>query len=302
MYKLLAFIKNYSRFLFAFLFLIIITAIILLLVYRLINPPVNIIAEFVELGPLYKRMPVYFRGYKIGNTSKIRPSKDYKTTLVTIVFYPDDLKLPENIYAKVKKLTNGVDYISLEYPEKPSLQKLKTGSVIHGSTSLDIQSFMNAQAEGGTLGSITSNIDSTLAEFTKVGKDTQKLIQTLTATVNENRNSIKNSVNNFNIATKNLSQMSENLNKAISLEKMENSTSNLEDITNNINKMTQNLEQATENLDLTMNRVDSILCEIDGTAKNLNAVTLGIRKTLNKNMGALKLFLGKPVSNKCQNN
>ena len=78
----------------------------------LLNPPVKVIAEFSELGPFYKTMPVYYKGYKIGKTGKVRPSKDFKTTLVSIIFYPEELKLPANVSAKVKQLSNGIDYIS----------------------------------------------------------------------------------------------------------------------------------------------------------------------------------------------
>jgi len=304
MNKILIFAKKYSRLIGAILLILFLTALILLIFYRFLNPPISVVAEFIELGPLYKKMPVYYKGYKIGRTSTIKPSKDYKVTLVTIVFYPDDLKLPENIEAKVKKLSNGIDYINLEYPEKPSSRLLKTGSVIHGVTSLDIQSFMNAQVESGTLGNITENVGSTLAVFSQVGEDASTLIKTLTATVNENRNSIKNSVNNLNIATSNINKMTAKLDNAISQEKIESATNDIGKTSASIAQTSANIEQitadiqlATANLNQTMVRIDSTLCQINGAATNINAITAGVRKTLSENMAAFKIFFGRPIKN-----
>ena len=306
--KLFVFIKKYSRIILALFIIFFLTAGLLWFVYKVLNPPITVVAEFNELGPLYKKMPVYYKGYKIGNTSKIRPSKDFRTTLVTIVFYPDELKLPENIAAKVKRLNNGVDYLNLEYPEKPSKKLLKTGSVIHGMTSLDIQSFMSAQVESGALGSITENVDSTLATFDKVGKDASILINTLTATVNENRASIKKSVNNLNKATESVNRMALKLDNALNSEKIETATTdigstiqNIEQTSDNIKEITANIEVATKDLNRTMASVDSTLCQLNGAATNINAITAGIRKTLNQNLAAFKLLFGNPLKNSGNN-
>jgi len=302
MNKLMIFAKKYSRVLGAILIILILTALALILMYRFLNPPISVVAEFTELGPLYKKMPVYYRGYNIGKTSGIKPSADYKATLVTIVFYPDDLKLPKNIFAKVKKLSNGLDYINLEFPEEVSTRLLKTGDVIHGETTLDIQSFMSAQVESGALGSITSNVDSTLAVFSKVGEDASIFIKTLTATLDENRTSIKASVDNMNVATKTISNMSAKLDNAISAEKIQLAVDNTEKTTEsivqtseNIAQITSDIQLATANLNQTMARIDSTLCEINGAASNVNAITAGVRRTLNQNMAAFKIFFGKPM-------
>ena len=306
MNKLLIFAKKYGRVIAAIFIILFLTAFMLLFLYRFLNPPISVIAEFTELGPLYKKMPVYYKGYKIGNTSTIKPSKDYKATLVTIVFYPDDLKLPANISAKDKKLSNGIDYINLEYPQEPSGKNLKTGDVIHGMTTLDIQSFMNAQVESGALGSVTENIGSTLATFAKAGEDASDLMKTLTATVNENRASIKASVNNLNIATENINNMVAKIDNSISVEKIEAATGNfeatfenIEQTSTNIKEITSDIQLATENLNQTMARIDSTLCQINGAATNINAITAGVRSTLSQNMAAFKILFGKPMKEPC---
>ena len=291
--KFFIFAKNYSKALLSVFAIIVLTIVLFTFIDSVIHPPISVIAEFDELGPLYKKMPVYYKGYKIGTTSDVEPSNDYKTTLVTLVFYPDDLKLPENMLAKVKKLNNGIDYINLEYPKEPSKNMLKNGMIIRGATSLDIQSFMSAQVESGTLGSITENVDATLSVFTKVGEDSRELIQTITAMVNENRPSVKKSVENLNETTRNIKQMSAKLDKAVSLEKIDNTTSDIEQTAENIKHISADIELATQNMDKTMRNIDSTICEINEVASNINEITLSIKEALKKRKGLLKVLLGK---------
>ena len=261
----------------------------------LLNPPIKVIAEFNELGPFYKTMPVYYKGYKIGKTGKVRPSKDFKTTLVTIVFYPEELKLPENIKAKVKQLKNGIDYINIEYPKEPSNKMLKTGQVIQGSSTLDIQSFMTSQVESGMLGSITMNVDSTLTAFSKAGEEATKLLQALTLTVNENRPAIKATVNNLYLSSEKIQNLAEKLDNAVSEEKMNSSVSNIDETISNVQGITADIKSATKDLDKTIQYTNSALCQISGAAANINSITAGVKETLNKKMGLMKLFFGKPV-------
>lgn len=264
----------------------------------LLNPPIKVIAEFSELGPFYKSMPVYYKGYKIGKTGKVHPSKDFKATLVTIIFYPEELKLPENVNAKVKQLSNGIDYISIEYPKNPSAKMLKTGQVIQGSSSLDIQSFMNSQIESGMLGSITMNIDSTLVTFSKAGEEATKLLQTLTLTVNENRPAIKATINNLYLSSEKIQNLTEKLDNAVSSEKMNSSITNIDKTISNAQEITKDIQNATKDLDKTIQYTNSALCQLNGAAANINEITKSIKETLNKNMGMMKLFFGKPVNSR----
>ena len=261
----------------------------------LLNPPVKVIAEFSELGPFYKTMPVYYKGYKIGKTGKVRPSKDFKTTLVSIIFYPEELKLPANVSAKVKQLSNGIDYISIEYPKTPSVQMLKTGHVIQGSSTLDIQSFMNSQIESGMFGSITMNIDSVLATFADAGNEATKLMQTLTLTVNENRPAIKATVNNLYLSSEKIQNLVEKLDNAVSEEKMNSSISNIDETISNVQGITKDIKSATKDLDKTIQYTNSMLCQMSGAAANINSITSIIKDALNKKAGLMKIFFGKPV-------
>lgn len=296
--KLVVFFKRYGFFLIIILILLFFSSGIYSFFNFVINPPMYIIVQFNDLGPLYKRMPVYYKGYKIGTTRKIEPSSDYKTTLVTICFYPRELKLPANTTVVVKKLDTGMDYISLEYPQKPSDEYLKNGSVIQGKTAMDIQSFMSAQAESGALGSIVGSAGQALASITKASDQVTVLINTLTKMVNENRPAIKLTTSSLAASAKNINQLTIKLNKSISTEQLNNITSNVESSTENINEITENVEEITENLNATVENIDATISQLNTASANINAITTGIKEQLCKKFAGIRIIFGQSVDKK----
>ncbi len=289
------FLKNHSKCNLGVITFLGITALavgVYFLIDNIIHPPVYIIAEFFDLGPLYKRMPVYYKGYKIGITKKIEPSKDFKSTFVTIYLYPDEFKLPENTTAKVSQLRNGLDYIALIYPKEPSDKFLKTGSIIEGKTTMDIQSFMSAQAESGTLGSMTENVNSTLASVGRVGDELTILIRTLTSAVNENRSNIRFATSSIAKSAADINTMTENLNHSMDSERIENLSASIEETAANINAVTTNLNQ-------TLSRVDAAACQLHGASSNVNAITGTVRNSMQKRLGIMRIILGNKSEPSC---
>ena len=47
-------------------------------------------AEFNKMDPMPSRMGVYYKGYKLGTTSKLKISKDFKTTYLYITLNPKE--------------------------------------------------------------------------------------------------------------------------------------------------------------------------------------------------------------------
>ena len=276
--------------LFGKIFLIIISAFIIYeIVYfigGIVNPPLFVTVEFNELGPIYKRMPVYYKGYKIGITEKIKPSDDYTTTLVTIKFYPHDLKLPNNTRAKVKPLTTTRDYIELLYPQKSSGTILKTGDKIQGSTTIDVQSFMNAQYESGAIGYIIENASLTLTSIAKAGNEATKLLRNINLAVQENRRATKGILDNINKMTFNAWELSEKLNNSVSQEDFLSSNKNIQETLHNT-------EQLTQNLNKTITRLDSVLYNIDKTTSNVNDISEDVKTAINNRTGISRILLGK---------
>ena len=76
--------------------------------YRLNN--LHITAVFDELEPFPHNINVYYKGFKLGRSIKVYPSKDFTQTHVEMVLHMDDVSLPDNITAKVK-VKNKKDYL-----------------------------------------------------------------------------------------------------------------------------------------------------------------------------------------------
>ena len=116
-----------------------------------IPPKTYITVQFEEARPIRHRMSVYYKGFRIGRTIRMRPSKDYRTTLLTVALNPQDLKLPINVTARLnreKKRWREHDFIEIIYPDSPSLYYLKDGDVIKGNTVVDLDSFIAASWVG----------------------------------------------------------------------------------------------------------------------------------------------------------
>ena len=79
----------------------------------------NVIVSFDELEPFDKKLPVYYKGYKIGKSGKIFPDKDYVKTYVKLKITPSDIKLPSNVTARIEK-SDSKDFINIIYPNDVS--------------------------------------------------------------------------------------------------------------------------------------------------------------------------------------
>ena len=44
-----------------------------------------IVIEFKDLRPVHERLNVYYKGFKVGKTEKIFPSKDYNSTFIKVI-------------------------------------------------------------------------------------------------------------------------------------------------------------------------------------------------------------------------
>ena len=58
---------------------------------------------FEDLEPLKHNIPVYYNGFKLGRTTNIYPSKDYKSTMIDIRITLKNLELPANISAILRR-------------------------------------------------------------------------------------------------------------------------------------------------------------------------------------------------------
>lgn len=267
---------------------------------------------FNDARPVRNKIPVYYKGYRIGKVEKIKPSDDFKSTMVTIVLYPKNLRLPTNTTAlltREKRERREIDFINLIYPEEPSELPLRSGDSINGFTTVDIESYFSSKALSGDLDKITNNINELLESLDATSKALTVLMNALTDTVNENRPSIK-------IMTGNLARMSDSLrlfafklNSSINQQQLQNTFTNFDKTSSNAVITTDNLDGITKNINIFTNDLNKNSPDIAKTISNAQVITCniaeitsGLRTTLSQNFGGLRLIFGKPVKNKCYKN
>lgn len=264
-----------------------------------------ITAKFSDLGPIYTSMPVYYKGYKIGKTTKIEPSDDYKYTLVKIILYPKKLALPSNTTVKVQKAEFGKNYMDLIYPQEPSLLNLKNGSIIEGKTAVDLRSFMSAQADSGALGEISGNMTQALASLDMASQFMGDFFEQLSLMVEENRPNVQRATLNAAQTLENMNKMSAKLNHSVDKTKIsstvnnvEQTSINIEETTKNMAEISKNLNQATENIDETFEKIDSSVTNANKITEDIKGITTGMKRTLSKRLGGMRVMFGKPVERK----
>ncbi len=253
----------------------------------------NVLVKFDELEPFEKQMNVYYKGFKIGRTTKIYPDKDYKNTYLRLKIHPHDIKLPENVTAKIQKKQIG-SYVNIIYPDSPSLKRIKNNVVIPGSISKDISSLL--ESEG---------VEQILSDTTNLVENANNTIETLNGVFTEVhgilrdiRPDIKYAVSNLAKTTAHLEKTSANLSNALGKDTIDNSVNNIEETTANIKNVTKNLDDISNQIEnTTMPIVNSVLCQTNSTVKNVNEITSGVKNTLKKHFGFGRLIFGRPINN-----
>lgn len=270
----------------------------------------NIAAEFKELGPTGKSMVVYYKGFRVGRTSRIIPNKDFSGSYVRIILDKNLNKLPSNLIAKVKKMEGaegkqaGQDYIELLYPDSPAKEFLRRGAIIKGETAVDMQSFMNAQAESGAFTIISDNMGKTLESAEKTSDEMRALVADLRDVLKENKayinqvsKNLASATEGISTATVNLGKVSEKLNNSITEKEVTEIMHNLTTTTESVNGAAKNIENITGNIDKATKNLDKTMSEFDSAAENLNEITGGTKKTLNKRFGTMRFIFGTPLPN-----
>jgi len=270
----------------------------------------HITVKFSHSGPLYKGMPVYYKGYKIGQTLDVQPSKDYKSTLVKVWLYPKEIKLPEDVTAKVKKIDSRKDYIDLISPDDSVTTALKNGSTIDGEPAFDLDAFLSDIAEAGIIVPLLQNFSDTLVSANKTSNEIRNFFTDSRGVLKDNRQNLKQTTQNFNQASKSVTQLTSRVNHSITEDKLNDTTSsvnksatNIQTASESIKNITQNVDNATKNLGKTMAKVDCVVADTKGITSNVKTITSGFCEVLSKRFAGLRIIFGKPLkNNKCPRN
>lgn len=243
-------------------------------------------AEFDDLEPFSRHMPVYFKGFKIGKITKIEPIEDFTATRMSIVLFPKNLKFPKNIKAQVRNFKDDFDYVEIVLPALASETLLKNGDVIKGKTSASWDALFQKHAESGSFDMIIENIGEITTSVNNAVIQADGLLQDLRQTVKANQANIQLTTRNLFDMSRNLTTTSLKLNNSVDQRTLDSTMNNLEQSSKNLNQMTKSLDCATRNLSDTMDNVNAI-------TQNVEEITNGVNCTMKKRFGGFRLFFGK---------
>ena len=253
----------------------------------------HITVRFKELRPFHHRIPVYYKGIIIGRATERHHSDDFLHTNVSVVLYPKKLMLPINtevLLKKEKRNDKEHDFLELIYPEKPSNTMITDGTVLNGKATVDIETFLRNQNPEDienikeNLYMASENLNSSLEQLSMLFVMIQDILK-------ENENSIKQFSSNLAKSSGNVNGITSKINSSIKQETLNRTFDNLSAVTGGLSSTTDSVNEA-------MPRVDSALYQAQGILCNVNAITCGIRQTLAKPFGGLRILFGKSINNK----
>lgn len=263
-------------------------------------------AEFQHLDPFPAKMPVYYKGYKLGTTSKNEISKDFTKTYLYIRLKQRGLHLPKNITAEIKK-QSGSYYVELACPENPSKKYIKSGDRIKGITYSEIDT--SQKLNQAYLVNLAEKGDNLITSATKLTENADNLITLFSDVIEENRNNIKISTQNLKTTTQNLSiittevkDLAQKANSSINPQELKASSKNIKlitddltQITNNLIPITKNLTDTTSNLLLGLPKLDNLIDKITSVVININEILQGLKCTLKQRFSGFRIMFGKAI-------
>lgn len=289
-----------------FLFWLLIFILVLIVIANYLNHT-YIKAEFNKMDPIPSKMGVYYKGYKLGSTSRLRISKDFKKTYLYITLNQRGLHLPKNIRVKIKKYDNETKYVDIIYPKRPMIRYIRTGDTIKGDTGFvfsgisDInQAHIDDLSEkgGDLLSSAKKTTDSLTEMFDLVtdilGENRENILNSTT--------SLKNGMKNLEQTTQNMKAMSNKINDGITKQNIQNSTKNIEQMTSNFANsskdfisITGNFNKTSSDFSVLVPKLSTLIDVVQMSICNVNDITLGLKKTLQQKWGGARIIFGKPI-------
>lgn len=289
-----------------FLFWLLIFILVLIGIANYLNHT-YIKAEFNKMDPIPSKMGVYYKGYKLGSTSRLRISKDFKKTYLYITLNQRGLHLPKNIRVKIKKYDNETKYVDIIYPKRPMIRYIRTGDTIKGDTGFifsgisDInQAHIDDLSEkgGDLLSSAKKTTDSLTEMFDLVtdilGENRENILNSTT--------SLKNGMKNLEQTTQNMKAMSNKINDGITKQNIQNSTKNIEQMTSNFANsskdfisITGNFNKTSSDFSVLVPKLSTLIDVVQMSICNVNDIILGLKKTLQQKWGGARIIFGKPI-------
>lgn len=264
-------------------------------------------AEFNKMDPMPSKMGVYYKGYKLGTTTKLKISKDFKTTYLYIKLNQRGLHLPRNISAKIKNYDKDIKYVDIIYPPAPMIRYIKTGDIIKGESGFTISGISDINQ--AHLDDLSEKGGSLLSSATKTTDSLTELFTLVTDILKENRENIfasttllKNGMANLEISTKNLKNMTQKVDNGITEQNIKNSSSNIEQMTSNFANSSKefisisgNFNKSSSDFSVLVPKLSTLIDGVQLVVCNVNDIVLGVKKTLQQRLGGARIIFGKPM-------
>lgn len=256
----------------------------------------KITIHFEDLEPLKQHLPVYYNGFKLGHTTSVYPSKDYQSTMVDARIVLKNLVLPANTSAILRR-KDSKDYIELEYPDAPYIQKLRNRDVIKGHLGVNFEHFLQNQAESGGFDQIKENVNNTIISAGQTFDALTEMIQVTTDILKDAQPMIQDSVKNVNITSKNLADSSFEIKSSLEKGYLDKSLYNFQLMSDNFVLTSKNTSGFTEGLNKQSSLLlNCLLKNLNTVVLNINKIVVGLGNTLSKKFSGLRLVFGKSIS------
>lgn len=264
-------------------------------------------AEFDKMDPIPTRMGVYYKGYKLGSTTRLKISKDFTKTYLYITLNERGLHLPKNISIKIKKYDNDTKYVDIIYPRSPMIKYIKTGDTIKGDTGFtfsgisDInQAHLDDLSEKG--GDLLSSAKKTTDSLTEMFDLVTDILTENRENIYSSTTSLKNGMANLEQTTLNMKIMSNKVNDGITKQNIQNSTKNIEKMTSNFANssndfisITGHVNKSSQDFSVLIPKLSVLIDTIQMSACNVNDIIVGLKKTLQQKFGGARIIFGKPM-------
>lgn len=258
-------------------------------------------AVFGKTEPMPSKMGVYYQGYKLGTTSKLKISKDFSSTYLYITLNQRGLHLPKNISVEVKNYDDDTKYVDIIYPSAPAVKYIKTGDVIRGKYELSSSGGIS-NANQAHIDSLAAKGESLLNSATRTTDALTDLFVLMNDMLEENRenifqssSSLKNSMLNFEIASLNIKDLTEKVNGEVTRSVVNNSAKNIEQMTKNFADSSQSINKTSSDFSVLIPKLSDLIEIGKLTLINLNKITLGLGETLRKRFGGIRVLFGQPI-------
>lgn len=276
-------------------FIIAILVLIFLFYLFYIIGTTKITIHFEDLEPLKHHLPVYYNGFKLGHSTKVYPSRDYKSTMVDIRIVLKNLELPANTTATLRR-KDKKDYIELNYPNSPYLARLGHKDIIEGHLGINFEHFLQDQAESGGLDEMKENVNNTIKSAGETFDALTQMIEVVTDILKDAQPAIQDSINNVNLTSKNLAESSYEIKQSIKKGYIDKSLYNIEQTSNNLVLTTKNTSGFTEGLNKESRiLVNCLLKNLNIVVNNINEIIIGLGNTLKQRFAGMRLFFGKAI-------